>query len=96
MGHQGSPQLFPLSSIFNDLHCKAMYIMQNNDNYVYVFMPMYFKNQKVMMVSKGLKVVRMLVSGYTVSPFLVDVNIFIVLGHKVCVRGHWTHKMLQD
>ena len=57
--------------------------MQNNDNYV--FMPMYFKNQKVMMVSK---VVRMLVSGYTVSPFLVDVNIFIVLFHKVLVPGH--------
>ena len=57
--------------------------MQNNDNYV--FMPMYFKNQKVMMVSK---VVRMLVSGYTVSPFLVDVNIFIVLSHKVFVPGH--------
>ena len=57
--------------------------MQNDDNYV--FMPMYFKNQKVMMVRK---VVRMLVSGYTVSPFLVDVNIFIVLFHKVLVPGH--------
>ena len=57
--------------------------MQNDNNYV--FMPMYFKNQKVMMVRK---VVRMLVSGYTVSPFLVDVNIFIVLFHKVLVPGH--------
>ena len=57
--------------------------MQNDDNYV--FMPMYFKNQKVMMVRK---MVRMLVSGYTVSPFLVDVNIFIVLFHKVLVPGH--------
>ena len=57
--------------------------MQNDDNYV--FMPLYFKNQKVMMVRK---VVRMLVSGYTVSPFLVDVNIFIVLFHKVLVPGH--------
>lgn len=59
--------------------------MQNNEDYV--FMPMYFKNKTVMMVSKGLNVVRMFVSGYTVSPFLVDVNIFIVLFHKVCVPG---------